>query len=46
MAWSDPRQTPAASLHHCPAAAERVADFVRNDPRIILLAAPQSGIVL
>jgi L-2,4-diaminobutyrate decarboxylase len=29
-----------------PLLAECVADFIRNDPRLILLAAPQSGIVV
>jgi hypothetical protein len=36
----------ATRIEHCVNMAERVADFVRNDPRLILRAAPQSGIAV
>ncbi len=44
LAWG--RTGLATRIEHCVNMAERVADFVRNDPRLILRAAPQSGIVV
>lgn len=44
LAWG--RSGIAARIEHCVNMAECVADFIRNDPRLILLTAPQSGILV
>jgi L-2,4-diaminobutyrate decarboxylase len=44
LAWG--RSGIAARIEHCVDMADCISDFIRNDPRLVLLAAPQSGIVV
>jgi len=44
LAWG--RTGLAARIEHCVDIADEFAEFVRHDPRLLLLTAPQSGIVV
>jgi L-2,4-diaminobutyrate decarboxylase len=44
LAWG--REGLAARIEHCMALAEQLAQFIQNDPRLELMTAPQTGIVV
>lgn len=44
LAWG--REGLAARIEHCVRLAEQLAEFVEGDSRLVLLAAPQTGIVV
>jgi len=44
LAWG--RDGVASRIEHCMRLAQQLADFVEKDPRLLLLAAPQTGIVV
>jgi len=44
LAWG--REGVASRIEHCMQLAQQLADFVEKDPRLLLLAAPQTGIVV